>query len=129
MFWELIDTDYADDQLLLNRALNNCHIQWQSGDKNIEHEFIEGRCSNGLRVTALPYSNICRYRCSSDLPPKHYVWHKAAPKKNMGKVAMAKKGRVWFLKNNWMSLIAIDGQRGTKWLHSIYKPITNSTTW
>ena len=108
-----------DDQMFLNKALKSFQIQWQSKERNITDQFIDGQCPNGLCVTVLPYSTVCRQSCLS-LSKTMHVWHMGTAKAQEDKMAAAKKGDVWFLNRSVLDLNATDSSlKGIEWLHSL----------
>ena len=115
--------DGLDDQILLNTALNNCHIQWQSRGRDIHNHPIDGQCDNGLRVTVLPHSNICRYKCdASDQQGMSgvYVWHRLSKKSGSIKKFTAKESKVWFLRDDWNTLSNADKSlKDVEWLSAL----------
>ena len=103
-----------DDQTLLNNALMKCMIKWSG--KNIATTPIDGQCQNGLKVTVLPLSQICR-NCTDK---NSYVWHQLSEKKNSKKLSTAKKDDLWFLRKDW-KLYSHNSKslKGNEWLASI----------
>ena len=89
--------DTHDDQVKLNYALDSCNIEWLSKGRNIENQAISGKCrQNGLTVTVLPRSLICRsclqYRNS------YYVWHGQSKRAGDMKMKTAISGYTWYLR-------------------------------
>ena len=89
--------DTHDDQVKLNYALDSCNMQWLSKGRNIENQAISGKCRlNGLKVTVLPRSLICRncmqYRNS------YYVWHGRSKRAGDMKMKTAISGYTWYLR-------------------------------
>lgn len=101
-----MNSDVCNDQVLLNTALNNCHIYWQTENKSIELDPISGKCFNGLTVTILSHNSVCR-RCTEleEDPDQVYMWHQHLKSHNGStKSALAKKQLMWFLKDNWTNI-------------------------
>lgn len=89
----------------MNYALDSCGIQWQEVGESIQNHSIDGQCLNGLRVSVLSQSDICRRECNSKGNRSgFYVWHQLSKKTGSDKVKMAQEGRVWFLRRNWREL-------------------------
>lgn len=121
LLWESIRGDTRDDQVLLNYALKACHIQWQANGRSITNQSITGQCHNtGLKVTVLPLSEICRYKCGKE---GFHVWHRNTKKVGSVKKTTAKEGGHWYLRDNWRSLNSVVRRKdigkllkGTNWL-------------
>ena len=93
-----------------------------SQNKSIQRDIITGNCVDGLRVTVLPYSVICRTHCSAVLHDKVaskdlYVWHLLSFKTGNSKIKAALKSNVWFLKANATN--SSSSLKGTEWLASL----------
>ena len=118
--WNSIKGDSFDDQALLNRALDHFNITWAGESKAISNTTVDGVCSNGLRVTALPFSYVCRKSCRErDMDRKQlYVWHKLTRKEGWMKERGAMAAHVWFLK----SVMPVNSLTGITWLNSITTP-------
>ena len=87
-------------------------MQWQ-GNTAINNS-VDGRCRRtGLRVTVLPQSEICRYRCSDQ--KGFHIWHQLVKKVNSLKKSVAKENHVWYLRDDWISLDSV-GSNGGKFL-------------
>jgi hypothetical protein len=109
LLWESIGGDSHDDQMLLNLALKECHIQWQG---NIANASVDGRCQGtGLVVTVLPQSDICRYRCNEK--KGFHVWHQLARKISNFKRVTAEEDHVWYLREDWRYLNSARRSKGT----------------
>ena len=80
---------------------------------------IEGVCANGLKVTLLPQSKVCRSTCNFAHKSSYTVWHKNGAKDGNSKKNGASAGHLWFLAKYWEE-ICIDGNmKGTEWLKCI----------
>lgn len=116
---------YFDDQRVMNFAINDCHIKWDSNDKDIQNQSIDGQCATGLKVTILPYSDICRHKCSRPSErgsgQGEYVWHLSSGSNDFKKRHVAYSDGVWFLKSNWKYKTSRDDLVGIEWLKTIYK--------
>ena len=114
-------TENANDQIRLNYGLDILNISW-SGNEIIRDENgteAVGRCYNGLNITVLPYSVICRYNCSPQHRDGYYIWHKGGDRDTQSKMAEAAKGHMWFLKENWKNISEDSSSQGTEWLRLI----------
>ena len=113
------------DQRLMNRALTRSVIKWQEG-RNVTLQTIDGECPNGLRVTVLPMSKICRRNCvplSTLKERSHwpYVWHILSEKKGEMKKEASMQGNTWWLRQDWKTHTpATSNLNGIDWLLSIY---------
>ena len=102
----------------MNTALENFGVVWDTNDTAaIQNTAVNGVCNNGLKVTALPFSHICRSTCkkimASETTRKElYVWHKLSNKQGDAKEAAAVEANLWFLKT-------VNTPRGIDWLTSI----------
>ena len=103
MLWNSLSTETKDDQRLLNEEFNKSHVQWQSAHKNIKTQSIDGRCANGLRVTVVSRAIICRNKCSRSSSAR-CVWHETSNKTGKSKIAIARAGKVWFLRDDWKKI-------------------------
>lgn len=119
-----------DDQVNVNNALNSCNISWVS---NSSDKIVTGQCQaedkklQGLRVTILPFSMICR-RCSKKNKRNIYVWHKQSKKTGEMKMKMAVSTQTWYLRNltlsatggrNLMEIKEIEELKGIDWIRAI----------
>lgn len=93
-----------DDQVNINNAFNNCDIKWSN---NTNNKVVTGQCAEdklqGLKVTVLPASVICR-RCHSKDKDSLYVWHKQSKKSGEMKMKTAISTHTWHLKNITLNL-------------------------
>ena len=102
------------DQERLNYALDSLHVEWHRNG-----EIIEGRCGNGLRVTLLPLTYVCRKNCKRSELKSYYVWHKTGQKNGDSKRKAALDGRLWFLRDNWSTHCNSDELNRLEWLDCI----------
>ena len=120
-----------DDQVNINNAFNNCNISWMN---NTDNDVVTGECVDdklqGLRVTILPASIICR-KCHTKDKDSLYVWHKQSKKSGEIKMKTAVSTHTWHLKNITLRLteetksIIDDGEndklKGIHWIKAISK--------
>lgn len=131
LLWNILGqtrNDTYDDQVKLNYALDSCNIEWFSQKRNIDNQAIAGKCAkrklNGLKVTVLPQSLICR-KCKQ-YKTSYYVWHSRSKRAGEMKMKAAIAGYTWFLKN---TTVLEDGElreseatkdlKAVKWLKAI----------
>lgn len=108
----------VDDQEKLNCGLKALDIHWFNNDSNYQHATVNGVCSNSLRVSILPYDNICRQlKCLAESRERYYIWHKGGQRSRREKLVSAREGQTWFLKYQWDKVNST--HVGTKWLESI----------
>jgi hypothetical protein len=89
--------DTQDDQVKINYALDSCNIEWLSTGRSIENQAISGKCRlNGLTVTVLPRSLICR-NCMQNRN-SYYVWHGRSKRAGHMKKKTAISGFSWHLR-------------------------------
>ena len=111
-----------DDQVILNRALKNCSIQWRSV-KNISTDPIDGFClKNNLSLTVLPQSSICRIQCKDTASV--YVWHPLSLSKGDKKKTSIKDSHLWYLREDWRETLEAEGNQGTS-----LEPSSRGTKW
>ncbi len=124
VLWNSIHGKSFDDQTLLNNALAECKISWSSKGRTIRNDSMDGVCNNGLKVTVLPYSNICRTSCDKILKgdertrQKLYVWHQLTRKSGKKKLKAAASANIWFLHWNKTGNPP-NSLKGTEWLASL----------
>ena len=122
--WNSIHANSYDDQRLLNHAVDRLNMTWDNHSKaSIQNTIVNGVSSNGLRVTVLPFSYICRTSCSKimawEIARKElYVWHELTLKRGGIKEKAAITAHVWFLK----SAMPVNALTGINWLTSITSP-------
>ena len=131
LLWNILGqtrNDTYDDQVKLNYALDGCNIKWFSQGQSIDNQAIAGKCTkrklNGLKVTVLPQSLICR-KCKQH-KTSYYVWHNRSKRAGDMKMKTAIAGYTWFLKK---TIVLEDGElreseatkelRAFKWLKAI----------
>ena len=89
--------DTQDDQVKINYALDSCNIEWLSKGRSIENQAISGKCrQNGLTVTVLPRSLICR-KCAQ-YRNSYYVWHGRSKRAVDMKMKTGIYGYTWYLR-------------------------------
>ena len=132
--WELMSKsklDSFDDQVRLNFALKKCGIRWQNTSYTISSSPISGQCFlppyKGLKVTILPYSDICR-QCKEN--QEYFVAHPLSKKKGTAKVTIAIGTDWWSLRKDWrkFSLTGDGGLKGMKWLATLVVTFSNHST-
>jgi hypothetical protein len=114
------------DQGFVNLALYGFGVKWPRLD--IENRSIDGVCRNGLKVTVLSLTDICRQKCkdfsmgdSRESIP--YVWHSSGKHSGEGKKAAASKVGTWYLKEEWDLVGNTNSPKGLEWLKSVSKAI------
>ena len=103
-----------DDQEKLNYGLLECKVEWKR--ENMSRAGQIGTCKNGLRVTLLPKTIICR-QCDIDTIDNYTVWHNLSPKNSSSKQTAAPSSDLWHLRPDWQQLQTED--TGYAWLRSI----------
>lgn len=117
------------DQERVNSALKLLHVQWNPFDRSQVRELhspIEGVCPNGLHITLLPQSIVCRNTCNSAYRGSYTVWHGSALKDGMTKKKKASEGHVWFLVKNWEESCKQSYLIKDKWLKCISNNLINA---
>lgn len=110
------------DQERLNYGLKLLHIQWEQFDQSHVDNLvssIEGVSDNGLKVTLIPQSTVCRSTCNLARRSSYTVWHKGGARDGRSKKNGASAGYVWFLVNNWKQICKHDNVIGIEWLNCI----------
>ncbi len=114
--------DSVDDQTKINCGLKALHIHWTNTDHSFTNTTIQGSTHNGLDVSILQHNLVCRKdHCDSSKRASYYIWHKGGHRSRREKLAGAREGRAWFLKDQWQ-LINNTLLYGVEWLHSICYP-------
>lgn len=119
LLWETlghVHPNSFDDQLKINYALKECNITWHP--TNGKDQVVHGECQNGLKVTLLPQSVVCR-RCHGNWrtqQQQYYIWHQLTKKEGQAKVESALKNKVWFLQDEWKNT---SDMKGIAWLKSV----------
>ena len=107
-----------DDQEKLNCGLKALGIKWFNNDSSYQNTTVTGVTKNGLKVSILPYDDICRQlTCLPEMRSRYYIWHKGGHRQRRDKVKYAKDGQTWFLRYHWNSIL--NNYTGVKWLQSI----------
>ena len=107
-----------DDQGKLNCGLKALGIKWFNNDSSYQNTTVTGITKNGLKVSILPYDDICRQlTCLPEMRSRYYIWHKGGHRQRRDKVKYAKEGQTWFLRYHWNSIL--NNYTGVKWLQSI----------
>lgn len=93
-----------DDQVRINHLLDKTGINWYTTGncRDIKHCNITGLTSDGLKVTLLSQDIICR-SCNSN--NTHAIWHGLTSKTSSSKMSKEKEERVWYLVDNWKTLL------------------------
>ena len=113
-----VHSESLDDQAKLNYGLKALGIRWQNSNQSHQDTTIYGEASNGLRVSILPYNDVCRLAtCQVELRSRYYFWHKGGHRSRKEKLHSARKGRTWFLKYQWNRIL--NSYTGKDWLRSI----------
>ena len=100
------------DQHRVNNVLKSMHMKVHKVYKTAGWE---GKCSNGLLVSILQRSVICRDpQCSKKKTNRHYyIFHET------GGIQTAKRAGVWFLRSDWKEVSEMNDLKGSVWLKSI----------
>lgn len=107
-----------DDQGKLNCGLKALGIKWFNNDSSYQNTTVTGITKNGLKVSILPYDDICRQlTCLPEMRSRYYIWHKGGHRQRRDKVKYAKEGQTWFLRYHWNTIL--NDHTGVKWLQSI----------
>ena len=107
-----------DDQEKLNCGLKVLNIKWFNNDSSYQNTTVTGITKNRLKVSILPYDDICRQlTCLPEMRSRYYIWHKGGHRQRRDKVRYAKDGQTWFLRYHWNSIL--NNYTGVKWLQSI----------
>lgn len=115
-----------DDQQKLNCGLEALNMTWHNAGSNPNTTTVYGKCGNGLDVSVLPFSHICRQEtCDPSRRNSYYIWHKGGSRTRRDKLKGSRDGRTWFLRYKWHT---IDNDlRGREWLESIaYWEVTHT---
>lgn len=86
---------------MLNQVLSTLKVEWnyhQSSDA------VDGEClRNGMQVTILPTTIMCRRTCSADLLDRVYVWHPLTQSKGNGLdvIKTMSENSLVFLSQDW----------------------------
>ena len=115
-----------DDQGKLNYGLKALNIEWSNNDSSYQNTTVKGKTNNGMKVSILPYNDICRLEaCYPEMRSRYYIWHKGGFRHRRDKIRFAQDGKTWFLKYEWKSIK--NNYIGVKWLQSIaYYVVTHS---
>jgi hypothetical protein len=109
-----------DDQEKLNCGLDVLNMTWDNARANQNITTVHGQCGNGLKVTVLPFSHICRLAtCDPSQRDSYAIWHKGGSRSRREKLKGSRDGRTWFLRYKWNSIETASNLQGTKWLESI----------
>lgn len=107
------------DQLLFNYGLENLEISWQKYGE-LEDAYFEGDCKvNGMRVTTIPLSLVCRENCRREIIESVYVWHPLTEPNGNAKVAAADEYHLKFLSQRWSENEDCNQVTGELWLRCI----------
>ena len=107
------------DQLLFNYGLHSLEISWQQFGE-LEDTYFEGECKvNGMRVTTIPLSLVCRTNCRREIIGSVYVWHPLTDPKGDVKVAAAKEYNLKFLSWRWSENEDCNQVTRERWLQCI----------
>lgn len=112
------------DQERVNLGLRALHVRWELQPGALrDSKNVEGECSNGLRVTLLPFSVACRSNCRRSERRSYHVWHKGGNRDGESKRKNAEAGGVWFLRDGW-SMACRGEMVGKQWLRCIANSYT-----
>lgn len=112
-----IHRECVDDQGKLNYGLKALDVKWHS-NSNHQNVTVCGQTRNNLRVSILPYDDVCRLdTCVLNQRSRYYVWHKGGLRSRKMKLNSAREGKVWFLQFKWNSVH--NDYVGNEWLRSI----------
>ena len=113
-----------NDQARLNYALSALQPDWgDTQSKNILKDEWVATMASGFKVTILPARYICRQGCSRKHQSEYYVWHKGG-QNSEGKMNVAQRGKLWFLRRDWEVRTANSSSSGDEWLKEITEPVT-----
>ena len=120
-----VDLRSFDDQKRLNYGLKLLDVQWKHFDRVRVHGIdslissIEGVCANGLKITLLPQSQVCRIACNSAHKSSYTVWHHREEKNRNSKKNGASSADLWFLAKHWEEICTDGNMKQTEWLKCI----------
>lgn len=117
-FWretgKILPKSYSD-QGRINYGLKALRVEWHS----LSDGSFEGVCANGLKVSTLSYSRVCRSNCMRNKMGAYYVWHKPAPRDGQSKMKAASQGNMWLLSTKWnLDCVHLELKQ-QKWLECI----------
>lgn len=112
-----------NDQARLNNAISSLQPDWGNVEAKsiMDNEWV-ATTPTGFKVTVLPAKYICRQQCSRKHRSEYYVWHKGGLNSD-GKMMNAKRGRLWFLRNDWENRTSNSSATGQQWLTEITEPV------
>lgn len=118
-FWEVISKIQPksfSDQGRINYGLEALQAKWSRLDDGT----FEGECANGLRVSALSYSHVCRSNCNKRKSSSYYVWHRPASRNGKSKIKAAVQGNIWLVSPQWNSTCENSYLKEHLWLKCIH---------
>ena len=111
-----------NDQARLNYAISALQPDWgEMNSKSILTDEWVAITPSGFKVTVLPARYICRQGCSRKRKSEYYVWHKGGDNSD-GKINVAQRGRLWFLRKDWEARAVNSSTSGVEWLKEITEP-------
>ena len=75
-------------------------------------------------MTILNEKYICRRTCARKRKSLYYVWHNGG-KSSEGKIKQAKKGQMWYLRDDWTERSHDSIAKRTEWLKEIKRQEIN----
>ena len=118
-FWEemrkILPKSFSD-QGRINYGLKALGVEWHS----LTDGSFEGKCTNGLKVNTLPYSQVCRSKCNRKKLSSYHVWHKPASRNGQSKMRAAAEGNIWLLSSQWNLNCKDDMLKQETWLKCIH---------
>lgn len=128
-YWQAMSTSCEqslDDQEKLNCGLDGLGMSWDNSWSNQNATVVHGCCGNGLRVSVLPFNDICRLEyCDPTQRDSYHIWHKGGSRTRRDKLVGSREGRTWFLRYKWNGIET--ELKGKEWLQSIsYTMATHS---
>lgn len=118
-FWRVIaeiQPKSFSDQGRINYGLEALQIKWHSLDDGT----FKGECANGLKVSTLSYSHVCRSNCNKKKLNMYYVWHRPASRDGQSKIKAAAQGNIWLVSPQWNSTCENSYLKQYMWLKCIH---------
>ena len=116
--WEMtsrVRRNSLDDQSKVNYGLLHCGVEW--AEQEVGGATREGHCKNGLRVTLLSNSDVCR-RCDPRAIGSYTVWHLLSRKNSESKLAAEHSPTLWRLRPDWQQQLHTE-ETGSAWLRQL----------
>ena len=103
---------------MLNQVLSRLKVKWHQHQSS---DAAEGEClKNGMRISVMPSTVICRRKCSADFLDRVYVWHPQTKGQGNGMdiiKTMSKTDLVFISQQTWPK--RCDSEVGEAWLKCI----------